>query len=38
VRNAGDGLFRDGGSRLILPVVENDAGYAANFNVGLSLA
>jgi len=38
VRNAGDGLFRDGGSRLILPVVENDAGYAANFNVGLRLA
>ncbi|MEO8442430.1 MAG: intradiol ring-cleavage dioxygenase [Betaproteobacteria bacterium] len=38
VRNAGDGLFRDGGSRLILPVAENDAGYAANFNVGLRLA
>jgi protocatechuate 3,4-dioxygenase beta subunit len=38
VRNVGDGLFRDGGSRLILPVVENDAGYAANFNVGLRLA
>ena len=38
VRNAGDGLFRDGGSRLILPVAENDAGYAASFNVGLTLA
>ena len=38
VRNGGDGLFRDGGSRLILPVVESDAGYAANFNVGLRLA
>jgi protocatechuate 3,4-dioxygenase beta subunit len=38
MRNAGDGLFRDGGSRLILPVAENDAGYAANFNVGLRLA
>lgn len=37
-RNIADGIFRDGGSRLILPVVENDAGYAANFNVGLKLA
>ena len=38
VRNGGDGIFRAGGSRLILPVVENDAGYAGNFNVGLKLA
>ena len=38
VRNGRDGIFRDGGSRLILPVVENGAGYAANFNVGLALA
>ena len=38
VRNGRDGLFRDGGSRLILPVVESGAGYAANFNVGLALA
>ena len=37
VRNGGDGIFRDGGSRMILPVVEGDAGYAANFNVGLKL-
>ena len=37
VRNGGDGIFRDGGGRLILPVVESDAGYAANFNVGLKL-
>jgi hypothetical protein len=38
VRNGGDGIFRDGGSRMILPVVEGDAGVAANFNVGLKLA
>ena len=38
VRNGKDGIFRDGGSRMILPVVENDAGYAASFNVGLRLA
>lgn len=38
VRNGGDGIFRDGGNRTILPVVENDTGYAANFNVGLRLA
>lgn len=38
VRNGGDGIFRDGGSRMILPLVESDAGYAANFNVGLRLA
>jgi protocatechuate 3,4-dioxygenase beta subunit len=38
VRNGGDGIFRDGGSRMILPVTQSDAGYAANFNVGLRLA
>jgi protocatechuate 3,4-dioxygenase beta subunit len=38
VRNAGDGIFRGGGSRLMLPVVERDAGYAATFNVGLAFA
>ena len=38
LRNGGDGIFRDGGSRMILPLVENAAGYTANFNVGLKLA
>jgi hypothetical protein len=38
VRNGGDGIFRAGGSRLILLVVESDAGYASKFNVGLRLA
>jgi protocatechuate 3,4-dioxygenase beta subunit len=35
VRNAGDWIFRDGGSRMMLPVAESGAGYAANFHVGL---
>jgi protocatechuate 3,4-dioxygenase beta subunit len=38
VRNGGDGIFRDGGNHLILPVTESSAGYAANFNVGVRLA
>ena len=38
MRNAGDGLFRNGGNRLILPVAESDVGYTASFNVGLKLA
>ena len=38
VRNGGDGLFRDGGNRMILPVIESGAGYAASFNVGVTLA
>jgi protocatechuate 3,4-dioxygenase beta subunit len=37
VRNREDGIFRDGGNRMILPVVESGAGYTANFNVGLKL-
>jgi protocatechuate 3,4-dioxygenase beta subunit len=37
VRNAGDGLFRDRGSRLILPLVKSSAGYSASFDVGLRL-
>lgn len=38
VRNSGDGIFRAGGNRMILPVAESGDGYAANFNVGLKLA
>lgn len=37
VRNERDGLFRDGGKNLILPVSENGAGYAGRFNVGIAL-
>ena len=38
VRNSRDSIFRDGGNRLILPVIASDEGYAANFNVVLRLA
>ena len=38
VRNGGDAIFRDGGNRMILPVTESSAGYAADFNVGVMLA
>ena len=38
VRNGDDGIFRDGGSRMILPVTAGEQGYAANFNVGLKFA
>ncbi len=38
VKNSGDFLFRDGGSRLILPVQQTAQGYAGNFEVGLRLA
>ena len=38
VRNERDGLFHRGGSQMILPVVGSDAGYAANYNIGLRLA
>jgi protocatechuate 3,4-dioxygenase beta subunit len=37
VKNERDGLFRGGGSRLVMPVVENSAGYAGNFTVGIAL-
>ncbi|MDB5810798.1 MAG: twin-arginine translocation pathway signal protein [Betaproteobacteria bacterium] len=37
VRNERDGLFRDGGNRLIMPVSETGAAYAGNFNIGIAL-
>jgi protocatechuate 3,4-dioxygenase beta subunit len=37
VRNAGDGIFRDRGGWLILPLAESSAGYTARFDVGLHL-
>jgi len=36
-RNAQDGLYRNGGSQLMLDVVEDGDGYAATFDVGLQL-
>ena len=35
MRNERDGLFRDGGSQLTLPVTERGQGYAASFTVGM---
>lgn len=35
VRNARDGIFREGGSQLLLAVDGDARGYAATFNVGL---
>lgn len=37
LRNDRDGIFRQGGSQLILPLVEEGEGYAATFNLGLQL-
>jgi protocatechuate 3,4-dioxygenase beta subunit len=37
LKNAGDFLFRDGGSRLILPVAETAQGYAGSFEVAIRL-
>lgn len=36
-RNAGDGLFRNGGSQLLLNVTPSGSGYAATFDIGLAL-
>mgnify|MGYP001320384759 CR=1 FL=1 len=37
-RNASDGMFRRGGSQLVLTPVAADAGYRAVFDVALHLA
>jgi protocatechuate 3,4-dioxygenase beta subunit len=37
IRNQQDGIFRHGGSELTLSPVTTDAGYAANFEIGLQL-
>jgi protocatechuate 3,4-dioxygenase beta subunit len=38
LKNAGDGLFREGGNQLLLALVESGPGYAARFDVALQLA
>jgi protocatechuate 3,4-dioxygenase beta subunit len=38
VRNHQDGIFRRGGERLILPVVQDENGYLATFDIGLQIA
>ncbi len=37
VRNAGDGIFRQGGAQLILPVAAEGQGYAGSFDIGLQM-
>jgi hypothetical protein len=37
LRNHRDGIFRDGGSDLMLPVTPESGGYAARFDVALQL-
>jgi hypothetical protein len=37
VKNDGDGIFRDGGSQLMLSPVEDGQGYAATFDVALQM-
>jgi protocatechuate 3,4-dioxygenase beta subunit len=38
LRNEGDGIFRSGGSQLILAPTREGQGYAASFNVGMRVA
>ena len=37
MRNSQDGLFRNGGDKLIVPVVQDGEGYAGTFNLGVQL-
>jgi protocatechuate 3,4-dioxygenase beta subunit len=37
VRNGQDGLYRNGGDKLILPVTQDGEGYAGTFNLGVQL-
>ena len=37
LRNDRDGIYRQGGSQLLLPLVEEGEGYTATFNLGLQL-
>lgn len=37
VRNDRDGIFRSGGTQLLLPLTQSDSGYTATFNIGLQI-
>jgi protocatechuate 3,4-dioxygenase beta subunit len=37
LKNEGDGIFRQGGSELMLPVVKAGNGYTATFDIGLQI-
>ncbi len=38
LRNAGDNIYQNGGSQLLLDVTQNEQGYAATFDIGLQIA
>lgn len=38
MRNAGDGIFRNGGAQLLLPVSAEGEGYGGRFEIGLQMA
>ena len=38
VKNNRDGIFRDGGNQLMLPLMKDGQGYAATFRIGLQMA
>lgn len=38
MRNNGDGIYRNGGSQLMLPVAKSGNGYAGTFNIALDLS
>lgn len=38
MRNSRDGIFRNGGDRPLVPVVQDGEGYAGTFNLGVQLA
>lgn len=37
LRNNRDGIFRDGGNQLLLPLAEDGQGYTATFDIGLQM-
>jgi protocatechuate 3,4-dioxygenase beta subunit len=38
LRNSQDGIFRNGGDKLIVPVTQDGEGYAGTFNLGVQLS
>lgn len=38
LKNAGDGIFQDGGDQMLLKLTKTSLGYAATFDIGLQMA
>ena len=38
LKNAGDGIFQDGGKQMLLKLTKTNLGYAATFDIGLQMA